>query len=192
VPVLKWRWIAVTAGAVAAVTGVLLWLFLAHSRIYRGARTVLFVTSLLALAGFWLYPLAPPRLLPQYGYIDTLLKFHTWGSLADPKIAEHSNQFAAMPSLHMAWALWVGVSLLYCARRMWVRLLGVVYPLCTLAVIVGTANHFFIDALAGLLVFLGGVLAQFLMSGRSAFREASDRPAERGSARTGQATAHPA
>ncbi len=154
----------------------LLWLFLAHSRIYRGARTVLFVTSLLALAGFWLYPLAPPRLLPQYGYIDTLLKFHTWGSLADPKIAQHSNQFAAMPSLHMAWALWCGVSIVYCARRLWVRLLGVVYPLCTLAVIVGTANHFFIDALAGLLIFLVGVLAQFLMSGRSAFHEA-DGPA---------------
>lgn len=166
----------------------LLWLFLAHSRIYRGARTVLFVTSLLALAGFWLYPLAPPRLLPQYGYIDTLLKFHTWGSLADPKIAQHSNQFAAMPSLHMAWALWCGVSIIYCARRPWVRLLGVVYPLCTLAVIVGTANHFFIDALAGLLVFLGGVLAQFLMSGRSAFHEAADRPTEQ----RGQPTAQPA
>ena len=170
----------------------LLWLFLAHSRIYRGARTVLFVTSLLALAGFWLYPLAPPRLLPQYGYIDTLLKFHTWGSLADPKIAQHSNQFAAMPSLHMAWALWCGVSIIYCARRLWVRMLGVVYPLCTLAVIVGTANHFFIDALAGLLVFLGGVLAQFLMSGRSAFHEAADQPTERRGRRPGQPTANPA
>ena len=70
---------------------------------------MLFATSLLALAGFYLYPLAPPRLLPQYGYVDTLLKFHTWGSLADPKVAEHSNQFAAMPSLHIGWALWCGI-----------------------------------------------------------------------------------
>ena len=97
--------------------GCLVWLFRAHPRIYRGARTILFATSLIALAGFYLYPLAPPRLLPQYGYVDTLLKFHTWGSLADPKIAEHSNQYAAMPSLHIGWALWCGVAIYLCARR---------------------------------------------------------------------------
>ncbi|MGI8664771.1 MAG: phosphatase PAP2 family protein [Jatrophihabitans sp.] len=151
---------------------VLIWLFHWHPRIYRGARTVLFATSLLALAGFYLYPLAPPRLLPQYGYIDTLLKFHTWGSLADPKIAEHSNQFAAMPSLHIGWALWCGVSILFCARRAWVRLLGALYPVWTLMVIVGTANHFVIDAVAGLVVFLAGAVIQFLISGRSAFAAA--------------------
>ncbi len=77
--------------------------------IYRGARTVLFTTTLIALVGFSLYPLAPPRLLPGYDYIDTLIKFHTWGSLADPEIAAHSNQFAAMPSLHIGWALWCGI-----------------------------------------------------------------------------------
>ena len=88
--------------------GVLVWLFVQRPHIYRGARTVLFTPTLIALAGFYLYPLAPPRLLPQYGYIDTLVKFHTWGSLADPEIAEHSNQYAAMPSLHIAWALWCG------------------------------------------------------------------------------------
>jgi len=153
--------------------GCLVWLFVARPRVYRGARTVLLVTSLLALAGFWLYPLAPPRLLPQYGYIDTLLKFHTWGSLADPKIAQHSNQFAAMPSLHIGWALWCGAALFFCARRGWVRLLGVLYPLATLVVIIGTANHFFVDALAGLVVFLLGVGAQYLMSGRGAFRPAA-------------------
>ena len=97
--------------------GCLIWLYRSHPRIYRGARTILFATSLIALAGFYLYPLAPPRLLPQYGYIDTVLKFHTWGSLADPKIAEHSNQYAAMPSLHIGWALWCGVSIYLCARR---------------------------------------------------------------------------
>ncbi|MEO6700379.1 MAG: phosphatase PAP2 family protein [Jatrophihabitantaceae bacterium] len=156
--------------------GCLIWLFRAHPRIYRGARTVLFATSLLALAGFYLYPLAPPRLLPQYGYIDTLLKFHTWGSLADPKVAEHSNQFAAMPSLHIGWALWCGVSIFLCARRPWVRLLGMLYPVWTLLVIVGTANHFIIDAVAGLVVFLAGVAVQFLISGRSAFVEAPTRP----------------
>jgi hypothetical protein len=152
--------------------GCLVWLFRAHPRIYRGARTILFATSLIALAGFYLYPLAPPRLLPQYGYIDTVLKFHTWGSLADPNVAQHSNQFAAMPSLHMGWALWCGVSIYLCARRRWVRALGLIYPVTTLLVIVGTANHFLIDAVAGLAVFLLGGLVQYLFSGRSAFTEA--------------------
>jgi hypothetical protein len=155
--------------------GCLVWLYRARPRIYRGARTVLFATSLVALAGFYLYPLAPPRLLPQYGYVDTLLKFHTWGSLADPNVAEHSNQYAAMPSLHIGWALWCGVSLFLCARRAWVRALGVLYPIATLLVIVGTANHFVIDAVAGLAVFLFGCAVQYLFSGRSAFVEAPIR-----------------
>lgn len=156
--------------------GVMVWLFARRPHIYRGARTVLFVTTLTGLLGFYLYPLAPPRLLPQYHYVDTLLKFHTWGSLADPSIAEHSNQFAAMPSLHIAWALWCGIAIYQCSRRTWVRLLGLLYPFFTLMVIVGTANHFFIDAVGGALVLACGFLVQFVFSGHGAFRPPVDAP----------------
>ncbi len=155
--------------------GVLIWLFVRRQRVYRGARTVLFWLTITALAGFYLYPLAPPRLLPQYGYIDTLVKFHTWGSLADPKIAEHSNQFAAMPSLHIGWALWAGIAIVMCARRTWVRVLGALYPMGTLLVIVGTANHFVLDAVGGLLIVLVGFGMQWLLSGHGAFRQVVDR-----------------
>ena len=154
--------------------GVLVWLFRWHPKIYRGARTVIFATSLLALAGFYLYPLAPPRLLPQYGYIDTLDIFHTWGSLADPKVAAHSNQYAAMPSLHIGWSLWCAAGIYFCATRLWVRLLGLLYPVATLLVIVGTANHFVIDAVGGLVVFLVGCLIQYLLSGHSAYTAAAE------------------
>jgi hypothetical protein len=147
---------------------VMLWLFIARPLVYRGMRTALFATTLLGLAGFFLYPLAPPRLLPQYGYVDTLAKFHTWGSLADPGIAKHTNQFAAMPSLHIAWSLWCGLALVYCASHLWLRVLGVLYPICTLFVIVGTANHFVIDAVGGVVVVIGGFLVQWLMSGHAA------------------------
>jgi hypothetical protein len=153
---------------------VLIWLFMCHPRIYRGVRTVLAGTSLIALAGFYLYPLTPPRLLPQYGYVDTLLKFHTWGSLADPKIAEHSNQFAAMPSLHIGWAVWCGAAVVFCARRTWVRVLGMLYPFWTLLVIIGTANHFFIDAVAGLLTFTAAAGGQYALSGHSAYADAPE------------------
>jgi hypothetical protein len=149
---------------------VLVWLFLRRSHVYRGGRTVLFVTTLAGLLGFYLYPLAPPRLLPQYDYIDTLVRFHTWGSLADPKVAEHSNQYAAMPSLHIAWALWCGIAIFQCARRTWVRWLGLAYPVGTLLVIVGTANHFIIDAVGGAVVLGIGFLIQWLLSAHGAFR----------------------
>jgi hypothetical protein len=159
--------------------GVMIWLFLRRPQIYRGARTALFWLTVVALAGFYLYPLAPPRLLPGYGYIDTLVKFHTWGSLADPKIAEHSNQFAAMPSLHIGWALWAGIAIVMCARRTWVRALGALYPLGTLTVIVGTANHYVLDALGGVVVVAIGFGLQWLLSGHGAFQPASDAPPAR-------------
>jgi len=152
--------------------GVMLWLFIARPLVYRGMRTALFATTLFGLAGFFLYPLAPPRLLPQYGYVDTLAKFHTWGSLADPEIAKHTNQFAAMPSLHIAWALWCGLALFYCARTPVVRGLGLLYPVATLLVIVGTANHFIIDAVGGIVVVAGGFLVQWLMSAHPAHEAA--------------------
>lgn len=156
--------------------GVMVWLFVKRQHVYRGARTVLFAITLLGLLGFYLYPLAPPRLLPQYDYIDTLIKFHTWGSLADPKIAAHSNQFAAMPSLHIAWALWCAIALFRCAKPMWIRVLGLLYPMLTLLAIVGTANHFIIDAVGGALVVSLGFLIQWSLSGHSAFRAPVDAP----------------
>lgn len=156
--------------------GVLVWLFVRRPHVYRGVRTVLFATTLIGLAGFYLYPLAPPRLLPQYDYVDTLIKFHTWGSLADPKIAEHSNQYAAMPSLHIGWSLWAGITLFMCARRLWVRILGLVYPVTTLLVIVGTANHFIIDAVGGAAVIAAAFAIQWLLSGRGAYTPPYDAP----------------
>ena len=152
--------------------GVLVWLYVARQDIYRSVRTALFGTTLLALAGFYFYPLAPPRLLPNAGYIDTLTRFHTWGSLADPKVAEHSNQFAAMPSLHVAWALWCGISLFLCARRTWVRLLGLAYPVATFIVVIGTANHFVVDAIGGAIVLVGGYTIARLVSGAPVYSPA--------------------
>jgi hypothetical protein len=150
---------------------VLVWLFARHPGVYRGARTVLVSTTVLSLVVFFLYPVAPPRLLPRLGYVDTVLRFHTWGSLADPQIAEKSNQFAAVPSLHMAWALWCGIALVLVARRRWVRMLGAMYPVSTLAVILGTGNHFVLDAVAGAAALGVGLLFQRALFGRPAFAQ---------------------
>lgn len=149
--------------------GVLIWLFFRRTAVYRGARTVIVTTSLLGLLCFYVFPTAPPRLLSQYGYIDTVIKFHTWGSLADPHVADHSNQYAAMPSLHIAWAAWAGISLFMCARRLWVRILGLVYPFGTLVAILGTANHFLFDAIGGAVLLAVGFGLQYLLSGHGAY-----------------------
>jgi hypothetical protein len=156
--------------------GVMVWLFARRPHIYRGARTVLVSTTMLGLLGFLVYPTAPPRLLPHYAYVDTVIKFHTWGSLADPNIAEHSNQYAAMPSLHIAWALWCGTAIFICARRSWVRALGLAYPVGTLVVIVGTANHFILDAVGGALIIALAFGLQWLLSGHGAFVAPTDAP----------------
>lgn len=154
--------------------GVMVWLYVRRPELYRGARTALIATSLIGLAGFYLYPLAPPRLLPQYGYLDTVVIFHTWGSWADPDVAQHSNQFAAMPSLHTAWALWCGLVLFNCVRLTWVRVLGMLYPLATVTVIAGTANHFLLDAVGGVVALAGGFGIQRLFSGHGAFTPPRD------------------
>lgn len=156
--------------------GVMVWLFRRRPHVYRGARTALVAITLLGLLGFYLYPLAPPRLLPQFDYVDTLAKFHTWGSLADPSVASHSNQFAAMPSLHIAWALWAALAIYACAWRRWVRVLALLYPVGTLIVIVGTANHFIIDAVGGVAVVIIGFAIQWLLSGHGAFTPPLDAP----------------
>jgi hypothetical protein len=152
------------------------WLFVRRSHIYRGARTVLVTTTMLGLLGFYLYPTAPPRLLPGFDYVDTVVKFQTWGSLADPSIAERSNQYAAMPSLHIAWALWCGIAVWTCATRNWIRWLGIAYPVATFVVIVGTANHFILDAVGGAAIVGLAFVVQWLLSGHGAFAPPVDAP----------------
>ena len=155
---------------------VMVWLFIRRPHIYRGVRTVLVATTLIALGGFYLFPTAPPRLIAGFGYVDTVIKFHTWGSLADPNIAKESNQFAAMPSLHIGWALWCGIAIFMCARPMWLRVLGLLYPVCTFLVIVGTANHFILDAVGGVVLLGLGFGVQYLLSGHGAFTPPFDAP----------------
>ncbi|WP_433325712.1 phosphatase PAP2 family protein [Spirillospora sp. CA-294931] len=134
--------------------GVMVWLYVWQPAHYARYRSLLFATTLLGLVGFWLYPLAPPRMLP--GFTDTVISFGTWGIYDSGPTATVSNQYAAMPSMHMAWGLWCSVAVLGIVRRRWVVVLAVLYPAATLVVIIGTANHYTLDALAGCLVLAIG------------------------------------
>lgn len=148
--------------------GVLVWLYKRHPLQYRPLRTALYVANVIALAGYWLYSLAPPRFLPGEGYVDTVRAFGTWGSYASGDLSHASNQFAAMPSMHIGWALWSGLAIFWLARRTWVRWAGIAYPLVTLLVIMMTANHFILDAVGGAVALAMGFGAQRAISGEPA------------------------
>lgn len=131
--------------------GVLVWLFRSHPGRYAATRMVLFATTGVALVGYYLYPLAPPRLMNGSDFIDTVVVHQTWGSMASGDLKNMSNQFAAMPSMHIGWSVWSGLTIFALASVPWVRVLGLLYPTATLVVIVATANHFWLDAVGGVL-----------------------------------------
>lgn len=150
------------------VTGaVLVWLFLGHPGRYRAARTVLAITTALALFGYYLFPLAPPRLLPSGLFYDTVALHETVGALTSGDLQNLSNQYAAMPSMHAGWSMWCGIAIVLFARRRWVRVLGVLYPLATVLVITATANHYVLDAVGGWATLAAGFALQRLLHGRS-------------------------
>jgi len=129
---------------------VLVWLYRSHPGRYAATRTVVFATTAVALVGYYLYPLAPPRLMNGNDFIDTVLVHQTWGSMASGDLKSMSNQYAAMPSMHIGWSLWCGLTIFALASVPWVRVLGLLYPAATLVVIVSTANHFWLDAVGGM------------------------------------------
>lgn len=137
--------------------GALIWLFRRRPERYALWRNTLAWTTGLALIGFALYPLMPPRLLaPSYGFVDTLKEIGGLWSFDSGAMAKVSNQYAAMPSLHCGWALWVSFVLWPVATKAWARLLVVLYPLITVFCIVVTANHYYLDAVGGVVVFAWG------------------------------------
>ncbi|MFJ9668438.1 bifunctional glycosyltransferase 87/phosphatase PAP2 family protein [Streptomyces sp. NPDC101219] len=132
---------------------------------YRWARSALGFTTLLALVGFWLYPLAPPRLMPHLGIIDTV---HGVQDFAQPDygtLTALTNQYAAMPSLHFGWSLWCGVVIAVIAPRAWMKLLGLLHPLFTAAAIVATGNHWILDAVGGAVVVAAGFGLTYALQG---------------------------
>lgn len=133
---------------------VLIWMYRRRAEHYRIARTSLAVSTALGLIGFYLAPTAPPRLLPGSGVRDTLADVADWGWWSGdgsvPRgLGGLSNQFAAMPSLHVGWALWCGVLVAWFARPLWLRCLGALYPVGTATVVLATGNHYLLDVFAG-------------------------------------------
>jgi hypothetical protein len=144
-------WLYVNAQTSITI-GALLYLYLRHNGSFYFVRNMLLIAMPLALIGYVVFPTAPPRFLPEWGFIDTV------SDLTPVKVSHSSasmsalfNPYAAVPSMHVAFALIIGWPLARLARRSAVRVLWVVYPFLMTFVIVVTANHFILDALLGAL-----------------------------------------
>lgn len=136
-------------------------------------RNTLACTTAFALVGFSFFPLMPPRLLDDtgryggapvaearglgpYGFEDTMATIGGLWSFDSGTMAQISNQYAAMPSLHTAWATWCALALWPLVRRKWLRGLLVLYPIATLFCIIVTGNHYWLDGAGGLVTLAVG------------------------------------
>jgi membrane-associated phospholipid phosphatase len=139
--------------------GLLGWLWYRRADIYRPLRNSLVLINVLGFLVFWLYPVAPPRMLTGMGFDDVVAATQAFGSWHTGALASAANQLAAMPSLHMAWAAWCSVALWSLSRdmnpthptpRRLVRALAILYPSLTCLAVLATGNHFLVDVVAGL------------------------------------------
>ncbi|MFF4831490.1 bifunctional glycosyltransferase 87/phosphatase PAP2 family protein [Streptomyces sp. NPDC001315] len=132
---------------------------------YRWARSSLGFATLLALVGFWLYPLAPPRLLPGLGIIDTVHGVQDFSKPDYGTLTALTNQYAAMPSLHFGWSLWCGLVIAIVAPKWWMKALGLLHPFFTVSAIVATGNHWVLDAVGGATVVGAGFGLSYVFQG---------------------------
>ncbi|MFC4502253.1 MULTISPECIES: bifunctional glycosyltransferase 87/phosphatase PAP2 family protein [Streptomyces] len=132
---------------------------------YRWARASLGFATLLALVGFWLYPLAPPRLMPGLGVIDTVHGVQDFSKPDYGTLTALTNQYAAMPSLHFGWSLWCGLVIAIVAPKWWMKALGLLHPFFTVTAIVATGNHWVLDAAGGAVVVLAGFGLSYALMG---------------------------
>jgi hypothetical protein len=144
--------------------GVLGFLWWRRADIYRPLRNALVLANVIAFVVFWLFPVAPPRMLP--GFVDVVAASHTIGSWHTGALASAANQLAAMPSLHIAWAVWCTVALWRISTRRWVRALAVVYPFVTAFAVLATGNHYLLDLLGGLATIALSLLIVRLLGSR--------------------------
>ena len=162
--------------------GVFVLLFVKRADVFPQWRNSLAAMTALAIIGFAWFPLMPPRLLDEpcprdepssygaaciesdlrpeggFGFVDTLAEFGGPWSFDSEAMASISNQYAAMPSLHIGWSTWCAIAVWPLLRRRWTRALVLLYPTVTLFAIVVTANHYWLDGVGGLVVFGVGAL----------------------------------
>jgi hypothetical protein len=140
-------WIYLNA-QVTVTLAALVFLYVAHNRSFYFVRNMFILSWIVALAGYALYPTAPPRFFPEWGFVDSVSDFT--GVRPDSAAADALfNPYAAVPSMHVAFALMIAVPLSILCKHRVVRWFWTIYPVVVTFVIVMTANHFLVDAILG-------------------------------------------
>jgi membrane-associated phospholipid phosphatase len=157
--------------------GALVFIYLRRNRSFYFVRNMMMVAMALALVGYLVYPTAPPRFFPEWGFFDSVSDFA--GVESDSATVDALfNPYAAMPSMHVAFALMIGLSLARLVRHRLAAAWWRAYPLLVTFVIVATGNHFFLDAVLGALVAgLAALAARALARVRPAAWRFGPRPA---------------
>ena len=154
------NWIYVW-GHLPVLIGGAIWIYLRSRERYRVYRNALLISAFVALFGYALFPVAPPRLLPEWGFVDTVARLTRENYDMQPGF--FVNHYAAVPSLHFGWALLVGIALFDVDRNILVRMFAVVMVAAMFFAIVLTANHFIFDMLVGSLIVLAAIAVAFAL-----------------------------
>ena len=140
----------------------LIWLVWRHTEQFAVYRTALLISGAIGLVFFVLMPTAPPRLLTDQSFVDTVTQHsHAYRVLQPPSF---TNQYAAMPSLHVGWNLLMGIAIVRHAGSRWAKLFGVLMPLVMYLATVLTANHYLLDGIVGSVVALAGLAIAMVIS----------------------------
>lgn len=130
----------------------LLWLWVYRAQYYTWVRNVMAALTATAVVIHVLVPLAPPRMLPDLGFVDLATRYGQ-SVYGPPDTDTLSNQFAAMPSLHIGWALLLSIALFLAIRSRW-RWAVLAHPVVTTFVVIATANHYWLDGLVATLIMV--------------------------------------
>ena len=143
------NWMYVNSHFVVTTT-FLIWLYIARNHAYYYVRNMFMIAMGLALVGYLAYPTAPPRYMPEWGFTDTVATFV--GDAAEQSANVLYNPFAAVPSMHVAFALMIGIPAVRLVKTRALKVAWALYPVLVTFVVVVTANHFWLDAALGALV----------------------------------------
>ncbi len=149
-------------GHLPVIAAVAVWIFLFKREAFARYRNTLLISGAIGLVFFMTLPMAPPRMLAEAGFIDTITLYdQVYHALQHPAFV---NQYAAMPSLHLGWNLLIGIALFESTKNTWVRVLAVLLPVSMLASIILTGNHYILDAVAGVGVALAALWLASLLN----------------------------
>lgn len=171
VPVTAANWVYIWGHWPVIITA-LVWLYACHRERYRLLLRAMLISGGIGLIIFAAYPVAPPRLMPDDIFVDTVTELsRSYRVLQPPALV---NKFAALPSLHVGWNLLVGIVVFGVVRNRMMRGVAVLLPALMTAAVVFTGNHYVIDALVGSVVAGAGLAASSRMARRGRVAPALD------------------